>query len=194
MGLFKPAYQKALQWSAHPKAPAYLGFLSFIEAFIFPVPPEAMLAPMTLSRREQWLRLATISLIFSILGSLVGYGLGYFAMDLVEPLLTRYGYGERFLAVKNLAAEQGFWLLLVGGFTPVPLKILTLASGAVAMPIWPFLAGMIIGRGKRVYLLAGAIRLGGEKAEAWLHRWIEWIGWIAIICLVGIIIGVQFWH
>lgn len=192
MRIFKPAYQMALKWSAHPKAPHYLGFLSFIEAFIFPVPPETMLAPMTLSRRELWVRFATISLIFSIFGSLIGYGIGYFAIEWMEPLLRYFGWSERFLQAKQLMEEKGFWMLLIGGFAPIPLKFLTWASGAVAMPIWPFLAGMIIGRGKRVFLLAGVIFWKGEKAEAWLQRWIEWIGWIALLCLGALIVGFKF--
>ena len=83
--------------------------------------------------------------------------------------------------MRAIAAEspwQVFWLLVLAGFTPIPLKIFTWAAGIVGVPFLPFMASMLIGRGKRVYLLAGAIRLGGERAERLLHRYIEQIGWL----------------
>ena len=187
MKLFGPLYERALAWSRHPRAPALLGLLSFVEAIIFPVPPEVMLAPMTLARPKAWWRYATISLGWSLAGALVGYAIGHFAIGMIEPLIDRFGYAQKFAEVRQLAAEQGFWLLLIGGFTPIPFKLLTLASGAVGMPMLPFLAGAIIGRGKRVYLVAGLIALGGERAEAWLHRYVEPIGWAALALLAAII-------
>jgi hypothetical protein len=83
---------------------------------------------------------------------------------------------------------KAFWLLVAAGFVPVPLKVFTWASGIVGMPLLPFVGGMIIGRGKRVFLVAGLIRLGGPKAEAALHRWIEPIGWATAILLAGIFV------
>lgn len=194
MRVFGPLYERALAWSRHPRAPTFLGALSFAEAVIFPVPPEVMLAPMTLAQPQNAWRFASISLFWSTLGALVGYTLGYFAISLVEPLIASLGYTETFDEVKRVAAENGFWFLLIGGFTPIPFKLLTLASGAVGMPILPFLAGAIIGRGKRVYLVAGAIKLGGERAERALHRYVEPVGWAAVILLILLIVGLKLWH
>jgi membrane protein YqaA with SNARE-associated domain len=191
--LFKPLYERALQWARHPRAPAILGGLSFFEAFIFPIPPEVMLAPMTLSQPKRGLWFASISLFWSVWGCLVGYALGHFFFHLVEPVLQNLNLMERYEEVRKMAAENGFWFLLVGGFVPVPFKLLTLASGAVGMPMLPFLAGAIIGRGKRVYLVAGAIMWGGEKAEATLHKYIEPIGWAAVVLLVGLVLAIKFW-
>jgi len=182
--LFAPLYRRAMDLSRHPHAPRYLGLLSFVEAFVFPVPPEVMLAPMTLARPRAWFRYATISLVFALLGGLVGYAIGAFAIDLVLPVLDRLGYRARFEEVRTLATDHGFWLLLVGGFTPIPLKLFTLASGAVHMPLLPFLAGLFIGRAKRVYLVTGAVRLGGERAEQALHRHVEKLGWAAMVLLL----------
>jgi uncharacterized membrane protein YdjX (TVP38/TMEM64 family) len=83
---------------------------------------------------------------------------------------------------------QAFWLLVLAGFTPIPLKIFTWASGVVGVPVVPFLLAMLVGRGKRVYLLALAIRWGGERAERALHRWIEHIGWGVLLVLAGAIV------
>lgn len=187
MKLFAPIYERMLAWSAHPRAPLLLTFLSFCEAIFFPVPPEVMLAPMSLARPQRALWYATLSLAGSMVGMFVGYAIGYFALEAAMPLIERLGYASQFESIKQQAAENGFWLLLIAGFTPVPFKIFTLASGAVGMPLLPFFAGGLIGRGKRVFLVAGAIRLGGEKAEATLHKYIEPIGWGALALLAGVI-------
>ncbi len=187
MKLFAPLYQRTLGWARHPRAPLFLTVLSFFEAIIFPVMPEVMLAPMSLAQPKRAFWLATLSLLGSMLGMFVGYAIGYYALEAAMPLLERFGYAENFDAIKQQAAENGFWLLLIAGFTPVPFKIFTLASGAVGMPLLPFFFGALIGRGKRVYLVAGAIRLGGARAEAALHRHIEPIGWTALAVLVALV-------
>ncbi len=187
MKFFEPIYDRALVWARHRHATWWLGFISFIEAIFFPVPPEVMLAPMSLAQPGRAFWFATVSLVASTLGALVGYALGSYAFELLTPWLQRLGYWETFLEVKEHAARNGFWLLLIGGFTPIPFKILTIASGAVGMPLLPFLAGAIIGRGKRVYLVAGAIRLGGERAERTLRKYVEPIGWGALVFLAAVI-------
>jgi len=187
MKIFQPLYERAILWARHPRAPALLTFLSFIEAIFFPVPPELMLAPMCVATPRRGFYYASLSLLGSMFGMFVGYAIGYYAIDLAMPLIERMGYGGEFESIKQQAADNGFWLLLIAGFTPVPFKIFTLASGAVGMPLLPFFAGGAIGRGKRVFLVAGAIRLGGEKAEARLRKYIEPIGWGALVLLVAAI-------
>jgi membrane protein YqaA with SNARE-associated domain len=191
--LFRPLYERALVWAQHRHATRFLALLSFVEAIVFPVPPEAMLAPMTLAQPQRWWRYAGVSLLFSLLGAMVGYALGHFAFDALRPLLAALGWLPKIDAlVAQLRADlaqspwTAFWLLVVAGFTPIPLKIFTWASGIVGVPIPAFLASMAIGRGKRVFLLAGLIRLGGVRAEALLHRYIEWFGWAAVVALVGL--------
>ena len=187
MKVFKPLYERALRWSVSPRAPLLLFVLSLCEAVFFPIAPEVMLAPMCLARRDRALRYAAISLGGSIIGMTIGYALGHFALDLLMPWIERFGYATKFHAIEQQARHNGFWLLLIAGFTPVPFKIFTLASGAVGMPLLPFFAGAIIGRGKRVFLVAGAIKLGGERAEAALHRWIEPIGWVGLLLFVALV-------
>lgn len=196
MKLFGPLYERTLRWAAHPRAPWYLGFLSFIEAIIFPVMPEVMLAPMVLAQRLRWLRYATISLAGSLAGAVVGYELGAHAFELLKPLFAHLGWLPRIDALvgqleTDLAQHPwaAFWALVLAGFMPVPLKIFTWASGIVGVPMLPFLASMVIGRGKRVYLLAGVIRLGGARAEAALRRWIEWIGWGAVALVLAVLLA-----
>ena len=199
MKLFKPLYEKALSWSSHPRAEPILGGLSFVEAIIFPVMPEIMLGPMVLARPQKWARFVTISMVFSVLGALVGYALGHFAFAAVRPLLDSLGWLGRIdaqVAELQVIATQSpwsaFWILVLAGFLPIPLKIFTWASGIVGVPLLPFVASMLIGRGKRVYLLAGLIRLAGPRAEAALHRWIEWIGWAVVALIVLVIVYMKY--
>lgn len=190
MKLFQPMYLKAMEWAKHKNAPALLGGLSFIEAFIFPVPPEMMLAPMCLAKPKSGFWYATISLSASMVGMFVGYAMGYFAIDLAMPLVEKMGYAAKFDSIKQDVIDNGFLLLLAAGFTPIPFKIFTIAAGAAGMPLLPFFFGALIGRGKRVFLVAAAIRMGGEKAEAKLHKYIEPVGWIATAVLIGLIVWI----
>lgn len=189
MKLFGPLYVRALRWSAHPRAPAILFVLSLCEAVFFPIAPEVMLAPMSLARRDRALRYAAISLGGSTLGMCIGYALGHYAMGALMPWLEKLGYAAHFHDIERQASDpaKGFWLLFLAGFVPVPFKIFTLAAGAVGMPLLPFFAGAIIGRGKRVFLVAGAIKLGGARGEAALHRWIEPVGWVGLLLFVALV-------
>ena len=187
MKVFAPLFERAIVWSKHPRAPALLTFLSFIEAIFFPVPPELMLAPMCVAQPKRGFYYASLSLLGSMAGMFVGYAIGYYAIEMAMPYIEKMGFAAEFETIKQEAAANGFRLLLIAGFTPVPFKIFTLASGAVGMPLLPFFLGGAIGRGKRVFLVAGAIRLGGEKAEATLRRHIEPVGWGACVLLVGAI-------
>ena len=195
MQLFRPLYEMALRWAAHPHAPRLLAGLSFVEAFIFPLAPEVMLAPMVLKKPQYWARYASISLFGSLLGAFVGYALGHFAFDMLRPTLANIGWlptldaqVNNLRAVMNESPFKAFWVLVAAGFLPIPLKIATWACGIVGVPMLAFIPGMLIGRGKRVFAVAGAIRLGGAKAEAALHRWIEWIGWSLIVVIVALVI------
>ena len=193
MRLFRPLYEKALEWAAKPRADVGLALLSFVEAFIFPVAPEIMLAPMTLARPRKWWWFASLSLFFSLLGSLVGYALGHYAFDAVKPLLAHLGWLPHLESlVHTLGADaqahpwKAFWLLVAAGFVPIPMKVASWACGIVGMPILPFLGGIAVGRGKRVFLVAGVIRLGGERAEMALHRHIETAGWVIVAVVVAL--------
>lgn len=192
MKVFGPLYARAIAWSRHPRAQSLLVGLSFVEAFIFPVMPEVMLGPMCLSQPRRALRFATLSLLGSLAGSLVGYALGHYAYETLRPLLSPHMQETISVWVETLRTDmqQHWWAmlgaLLVAALQPViPMKFVTWASGIVGVPMLPFLACMVVGRGKRVYVLAIAIRIGGERAEAAIRRYIEPIGWVALALLAA---------
>lgn len=194
MRLFGPLYARALTWARDPKAVYYLCGLSFIEAFIFPIMPEVMLAPMMLGKRHKAFFYANISLLFSLLGSLVGYALGHWAFHALSPLLdSLHLLAPIEKGVDNLRMQMNqHWLglmvvLALAALQPVvPMKFVTWAAGIVGVPVIPFLVCMAVGRGKRVWLLALLIRLFGERAERILHKHIERIGWAALIILAAL--------
>ena len=194
MKLFKPLYERTLRWSTSPRAPLILFVLSFCEAIFFPIPPEVMLAPMCLAKPRSGVRFALISLFGSLLGAVIGYALGHYAYEALKPLLSHDMQQTVDLWVGNLRNDMNqHWLelmgtLIIAALQPViPMKFVTWAAGIVGIPMLPFLACITVGRGKRVFLLAIAIRVGGERAEAALHRWIEPIGWIALVLLTAVL-------
>ncbi|MGB5623725.1 MAG: YqaA family protein [Gammaproteobacteria bacterium] len=184
MKLFGPLYDKVLAWAAHPKAPWYLGGLSFAESSFFPVPPDVMLAPMTLARPASAFRLAMITTLSSVAGGLAGYAIGHFAFDAVVPWMQSAGYWDAYLRAQAWFAEWGFWAILAAGFSPIPYKVFTIAAGALSMFLLPFVLASVIGRGARFFLVAYLIRWGGEPMEQRLRQNVEILGWIFVALLV----------
>lgn len=180
MRLFAPLYDRVLGWAAHPKARWYLGALSFAESSFFPVPPDVMLAPMALARPVDAWRLALLTTLTSVAGGALGYAIGYFALDLVEPWLVSAGYWEGYLQVQDWFRTWGFWAVLAAGFSPIPYKLFTIAAGALAMLLPAFLLASAVGRGGRFFLVAGLIRWGGAPMEARLRRHVEFLGWLFV--------------
>ena len=172
---------RVLVWSKHPRAPWYLGALSFAESSFFPIPPDVMLAPMVLAQRDQAWRLALLTTICSVVGGLAGFAIGVVAIDGVTPLLERFGYMTHFLRAQQWFVEWGFWAVLAAGFSPIPYKIFTIAAGAMSMFLLPFVAASIVGRGARFFLVAALISWGGEAFERNLRRYVDLIGWGTLV-------------
>jgi len=187
--LFETIYHRMMRYSRHRYAPYYLSLLSFVESFILPFPPpDVMLAPMSLSRPSLAMRFAALTLLFSVLGGLVGYLIGAFLFDQVEPYIIEWGYQARFETVTIWFEQWGFWAVLVAGFSPVPYKIFTIAAGVLNLAIIPFVLASIIGRGARFFILAWCLAKFGPAIEPRLVRYIEYIGW-AIVAILLLAIG-----
>jgi membrane protein YqaA with SNARE-associated domain len=185
MSALSRLYDRVLRWSAHPHAPAYLAGLSFAESSFFPIPPDVMLMPMSLARPERAWRFALLTTLASVTGGALGYAIGYFMLDLVQPLIGEGGrWAHGYETASQWFADWGFWAVLVAGFSPIPYKVFTIAAGALAMPFVPFMGASAIGRGGRFFLVAGLIRLGGERMERGIRANIDALGWL----LVGLVV------
>ncbi len=192
MQLFEGIYQRVMRFSRRRQAPYYLSALSFVESFILPFPPpDVMLAPMAVARPNRALRFAGLTLLFSVLGGLVGYLIGAFLFDLARPYIIEWGYQDRFDLAMDWFAQWGFWAVLVAGFSPVPYKIFTIAAGVLNLALIPFVLASVIGRGARFYLVAWSLAKFGPAIEARLMKYIEIIGW-AIVAALLLAIGVYY--
>lgn len=185
MGLFDGLYLRAMRWARAPRAPWYLAGLSFAESSFFPIPPDVMLAPMSLAQPARAWRFAFITTVASTFGGLFGYAIGYFALDLIEPLIRDTHYWDGYLKARAWFDEWGFWAVFIAGFSPIPYKVFTIAAGSMAMALGPFALASVIGRGARFYLVAGLLAWGGPRMEQTLARYIEWLGW-GVVAVLGL--------
>lgn len=184
MALFSSLYIKVIRWSRHQYASYWLALVSFTESFCFIIPPDIMLAPMVLAKPHKAWFYATITTIASVCGAIAGYVLGMYAFQAVEPWIISLGYQEQYLIVQNGFSKWGFWAMFIAGFTLIPFKLFTIAAGAAAMPLTPFLLGSTISRGLRYFLEAGLMWWGGESLEKHLHTWIDRIAWATLALII----------
>ncbi|MDX9741252.1 MAG: YqaA family protein [Gammaproteobacteria bacterium] len=184
MRLFTILYDKVLGWARHPRAPWYLGGLSVAESSFFPIPPDVMLVPMVLARPERAWFLASLTTIASVVGGVLGYLIGMFAFQAVEPLLHRLGHWDAYLAARDWFDAWGVWVIFLAGVSPIPYKVFTIAAGAVAMALAPFILASLIGRGARFFLVAALMRWGGARVEPYLRRYVDIVGWLVVAALV----------
>jgi membrane protein YqaA with SNARE-associated domain len=182
MTLFEPIYSTILGWAKHPHAERYLAGISFAESSFFPVPVDVMLAPMVLARPDKAWRLAFITTLMSVIGGCFGYMLGAFFFDAYGAQIIDYFHAqETFDNVQASYLKHGMLIVLLAGFTPIPYKVFTIASGVVGIAFIPFVAMSLLSRGARFFLVAGLVRLGGDKLESTLHQKVEWLGWGTLI-------------
>lgn len=184
MKIFTTLYDKALQWSKHPKAPIFLSGLSFAESSFFPIPPDVMLMPMSLAQPQKAFYYAWLTTVFSILGGLLGYVIGYWAMDMLQPVIEELGYQGKLAQINNWFTEYGVWIVFIAGFSPIPYKLFTISAGASGMALLPFMVASFIGRGARFFLVASLMRWGGKKMEESVRKWVDWIGWSLVVLII----------
>jgi len=186
MDIFHRLYNKALLWSRHRQAPKYLAAVSFAEASFFPVPVAVMLLPMALAQPSRAWRLAGLTLVFSVLGGVFGYLLGWGAYEFIEPLL--HSHQTQMDNARNWFAEYGVWIVLMAGFSPVPYKIFTITAGALSMPLIPFILASVIGRASQFYLIAWLANKLGPTLEPKIRHYIEWLGWGSVVVITCIVV------
>lgn len=192
MRVFGPLYTWTVRWAGHRRAPWALGGLSVAESSFFPIPPDVLLAPMSLANPRKALLFAAIATVGSVAGGLIGYGLGYFALYLVEPWLQAADYQAYYDTAVAWFDRWGFWVVLIAGFSPIPYKVFTVAAGATGVALLPFFVASVLGRGARFFLVASLVAWGGARLEPWLLRHVERIGWISVVLLLLAMLWIQY--
>lgn len=174
-----------MRWAQHRHAPYYLSGMSFAESVFFPIPPDVMLAPMSLAKPKSAWFYAMLTTVASVLGGICGFLLGWFAFDsFIQPLVEQWGYQAKLETAMGWFEQYGIWVVFLAGFSPIPYKIFTISAGVLHMAFIPFLLASAIGRGMRFYLVAALMYWGGEKMETQLRKHIDTIGWGVIVLAV----------
>ena len=157
--MFKQIYKRSIEIASHKNSKIFLGFISFIESFIFPIPPDVFIIPMTIAKRREWLRIACIATLGSLIGACLGYIIGYiFFNEIGIKIFELYGVDNTNFLKEKISSESGVFawitLLAIAGFTPVPFKLLTITSGFVHFNFFYFVIVSLITRGTRFFLIA----------------------------------------
>ena len=184
MKVFSKLMDRVLGWSKHQHAPWYLGALSFAESSFFPIPPDVMLAPMVMARRDRAWSLAALTTITSVAGGLAGFAIGVWFIDAITPWMQEFGYMHAYEQARDWFSKWGFWAVLAAGFSPIPYKVFTIAAGAAGMAIAPFAQASFVGRASRFFIVAGLIYWGGERFEQVLRRYVDVLGWLFVALIV----------
>lgn len=179
-------YHWMLAKAAHPLADRWLAVISFMESSFFPIPPDALLAPMCLARPSRAFYYAFVCSAASVVGALLGYAIGYFLFDTIgEAILGMYGLHDKYAGFADAFNEQGWIIVFLAGFTPLPFKVITIAAGATAMPLYILLGASILSRSARFFLVAALLWKFGEPMKRIIDRHFALITTIGGILLVG---------
>ena len=192
--MFQRLYKKCLELAAHKSSNFYLSFVSFIESSFFPIPPDVMIVPMVIAKKNDFIKIASIATIFSVLGALFGYIIGYiFFNEIGIKIFELYGYEDPNFLKEKFSTTGGFfsWLgiLVTAGFTPLPFKLLTISSGFINFNIIFFIVICVLTRGSRFFLVAFLTYKFGEKFGPFLEK--HGTKWSLIITVfILIILGI----
>tara|TARA_B100001057_G_scaffold498628_1_gene606304 strand:- start:282 stop:881 length:600 start_codon:yes stop_codon:yes gene_type:complete len=194
--MFKKFYNKSLELASNKRSNLYLGIVSFIESSFFPIPPDVMIVPMVLAKKDSYLKIFLIATAFSVLGGVFGYLIGHLFIDLAMYVIEFYNYQNKVLKLKmDLSQGSGMviWLgtLFLAGFTPLPYKVFTITSGLIAFDILAFIIISFISRGLRFFIVSFLTVKFGEK----FIKLIEQKGtlWSSIIGVIIVLIGIFFY-
>lgn len=184
--MFQQLYQYTLKCSAHKYAHWYLGLIAFVESSFFPIPPDVMLVSMGLAKPRKALYHALIATLFSVLGGMFGYAIGYYVFDLIHPWLSQSSLYPSYQTAISWFGKFGVIAVILAAFTPIPYKLFTIGAGATHMLFFPFIVGSIIGRGLRFFMVSTLLFIFGERIEKKLFGIIDKLAWI-MLAIIGLI-------
>ncbi|TWS99855.1 YqaA family protein [Reyranella sp. CPCC 100927] len=184
--MFRRLYDWVIALAGHRHAVPAMGAVSFLESSFFPIPPDVMLVPMVLANRAKAFRIALVCTIASVLGGLLGYAIGYYLFETLGAWVVRV-YGLQSARDGFLAGfeQYGTWIILIKGLTPIPYKLVTIASGAAHFDLFTFIWASILTRGARFFVIAALLWKFGEPVRHFIEKHLTLLTWIFLIALVG---------
>ena len=186
MKFVRKIYDKMLDISETKSAMLALFVVAFAESSFFPIPPDIMLIPMILATPSKAWRIALLATFASVLGGYFGYIIGIYFFELIaEPLLSFYGYLEKFKEFENYYHEYGAWIVFGAGLTPFPYKIITIASGAVHLDLLVFTIASVLARGGRFFVVAWLLKRFGAPMKSFIEKNLGWLSVLFLVLLIG---------
>ena len=168
--MLRKLYDWTLDLAAHPHATWWLAAIAFAESSFFPVPPDVLIIAMVLAARDRAWRIAMVAMLASAAGGVAGYAIGYFLYASIgEPIIAFYGYTEQFATFQGWYREYGAWIVAAGGFTPIPYKVITIASGVAQMDLGTFTVVSVVSRGARFFLVAALLWRFGPPIRSFIE-------------------------
>lgn len=191
--MLRALYDWTLEKAAHRHAVWWLTGVSFAESSVFPIPPDVLLLPMGFARRERVVAFAAVCTVASVLGGLFGYLIGALLFDtLGQPILALYGYEEAFSRFAGQYNDYGAWIVFIAGLTPIPYKVVTIASGATGLSLPVFLVASVLARSLRFFVLAGLVYWVGPPVRAFIERRLGLVFTLFVLGLVGGFVALKF--
>ena len=191
--MFKNLYKKCLDLAGHKSSKYYLALVSFVESSFFPIPPDVMIVPMVISKKNDFLKIFFITTIFSVMGGILGYFIGAFFFEFGSNIMNFYGYEDKLSNIKeNLINSDGFyaWLgiLFLAGFTPLPYKVFTIASGLIGFNLLIFIFISFISRGLRFFIVSYLSYKFGDLFNRFMDK--HGSKWFTVVGMLIVIIGI----
>ena len=193
MRFIRSLYNWTMELAGNPRAIWLLGFVSFIEAIFFPIPPDVLLIPMILANVKKAWFYACVATTMSVLGGLFGYAIGFLAYaQIAEPLLITLGKQSAMDLFSNSINENGFLIVITAGISPIPFKVVSVMSGFTQMPVYVFLISALLGRATRFFVVAALLRRYGEPIKGFIESYLGWLFLLFIILILAGTLGLEF--
>lgn len=185
--MLQKTYTTMMNYASSPKASWWLTLIAFAESSVFPIPPDPLLIAIILNKRESAWTMATLCTLSSVVGGLLGYAIGYGLYETVgQTIAHTYGMEQKLASLQDQFQRWGFWIVALKGLTPIPYKIVTIASGLAGLNLATFICASIIARGIRFYLIAFLLWRWGADIKVFIE---QWLGWLTGVALLGLLAG-----
>jgi membrane protein YqaA with SNARE-associated domain len=191
--MLRRLYDWTMNLAGHRRATSALAAVSFIESSVFPIPPDVLLIPMVLADRAKAFRIAFICTVASVLGGMLGYGIGVFLFEEIGcPMLEFYGYGPKFTDFQAKYNDWGAWAVFIAGVTPFPYKVITILSGVTSLDLLVFTVASVAARGLRFYIVAALLWKFGEPIRDFIEKYLGLLFAAFCVLLAGGFVAVKF--